>query len=174
MTDSEKTASRLRVGHLNPKKPTPFLIEPDRQTLAAIAEELGLTGLSDLRFKGQLTPAINDGWQLEGDLTAQVVQPCIVTLEPVPSRVTDHVRRLYSPHAAEPEGDEVEMPDDEVELLGRDIDLAAVMTEALALALPLYPRAAGAELDTPAEPDQDTVETRRPFAGLADLMKKGN
>jgi len=50
------------------------------------------------------------------------------------------------------------------------------MLEALQLALPLYPRAPGAELGSieaaapgsaPLEP-----EARRPFAGLADLMKE--
>ena len=33
--------------------------------------------------------------------------------------------------------------DDTIEKLGREIDLAAVMIEALSLALPLYPRADG-------------------------------
>ena len=45
-----------------------------------------------------------------------------------------------------PDGDEVEMPeDDTVEPMPEVIDLAEVAAEALALALPLYPRAPGAD-----------------------------
>ncbi|MDF3605385.1 YceD family protein [Paracoccus sp. DMF-8] len=168
MAPADKTSSRLRVAHLNPRQPTPFVLEPDAVTRNALARELGLIDLPALHFSGQIAPAMNDAWRLEGDMTARVVQPCVVTLEPVPADLHESVTRLYSPHAADPETDDAEMPDDEIERLGQYIDLAAVMAEALALALPLYPRAPGAEL-APADAD---AETRRPFAGLADLMKK--
>lgn len=169
MAPADKNNSRLRVAHLNPRQPTPFVLEPDANTRAALAQEMGLIKLPALRFAGKIAPAMNDAWKLDGNLVARVVQPCVVTLSPVPADLREPVTRLYSPHAADPDGEDAEMPDDEVEQLGQYIDLAAVMAEALALALPLYPRAAGAQLD---DPDVDEDDVRRPFAGLADLMKK--
>jgi hypothetical protein len=52
------------------------------------------------------------------------------------------------------------------------------MSEALALALPLYPRAPGAEFQEAAASAPGaaplTRESTRPFAGLADLWKKNH
>ena len=93
----------------------------------------------------------------------------MVTLAPVTTDLQEDVRRLFSPHVATPEADETEISDDETEPLGQFIDAEAIMAEALALALPLYPRAAGAHLDA-ADPEENH-EVRKPFAGLADLLK---
>ena len=119
-------------------------------------------------------PAGNDAWELTARLTARVVQPCVVTLDPVETSLSEDVRRVYSPHATSPEGDEVEMPDDEIEPLGPTIDAGAVLVEALALALPPYPRCDDAELpDAAVDPDGDGDEgARRPFQGLADLLQR--
>jgi uncharacterized metal-binding protein YceD (DUF177 family) len=62
------------------------------------------------------------------------------------------------------------MPDDTLEPLGQFIDLAAVMIEELALALPEYPRAEGAALDSAL--DEPAPDTRRPLAGLDKLLRQ--
>ena len=109
-------------------------------------------------------------------MLAEVVQPCTITLEPVTTRIKETVTRHYLADMPEPEGDEIEMPeDDTLETLTDIIDVGQVMTEALALALPLYPRAEGAELGVTvfAQPGVDplTDEAMRPFAKLADILK---
>ena len=76
-----------------------------------------------------------------------------------------------------PEGAEVEMPeDDSIEPLPATLDLGAVMIEALSLALPTFPRAAGAELGqvlaTRAGIAPMTDEDAKPFAGLGALRDK--
>lgn len=170
MTQSARTQNRYRVAQLNPRQPTIFELAPDAPARAAIAADLGLSALPALRFKGEIRPIQSDAWEVVGRLAAKVVQPCVVTLAPVKTSLNEEVHRILSPHVATPEGDEVEMGDDETEPLGQFIDVEAMMIEALTLALPLYPRAEGAELDSPGtEPDE---ETRKPFAGLADLLKK--
>ncbi|MTH78639.1 YceD family protein [Paracoccus aestuariivivens] len=169
MTQSARSHNRYRVAQLNPRQPTSFELAPDADTRAAIATELQLSALSALRFKGEIRPVQSDAWEVTGRLTAKVVQPCVVTLAPVKTSLTENVHRIFSPHVTAPEGDEVEMGDDETELLGQFIDVEAMMIETLSLALPLYPRAEGAELDTPE--DEAEEETRKPFAGLADLLK---
>ncbi|AGT07988.1 YceD family protein [Paracoccus aminophilus] len=171
MTRQNDNNTRLRVAHLNPRQPTEFRITPDAEARKALAAELDLLDLPKLDFAGAIRAKGTDAWELTGQLTARVVQPCVVTLAPVKTDLSEPVHRIYSPHAATPEGEEVEMPDEEVDLLGQFIDLRAVMIEALELALPLYPRAAGAELPADEAEDAD-AEIRRPFAGLADLLKQ--
>lgn len=169
MTTPTPLTHRLRVAHLNPRQPTPFLLQPDSATRQGIAGELGLSSLPKLAFQGEIRAEGGEGWALAGRLTATVVQPCVVTLKPVRTSLDEAVERHYSPHLAAPEGDEIEMPDETQEPLGQFIDLAAVMIEELTLALPDYPRAEGAEL-APAAPDEPPTDTRRPFAGLDRLL----
>jgi uncharacterized metal-binding protein YceD (DUF177 family) len=118
---------------------------------------------------------------LRADLTALVVQPCSVTLAPVRSRLADSTERRYQHDYVDPDADELEIPSEDTEPLPESIDVAAVAVEALALALPLYPRARGAEFGEAAfaapgiEPLKS--ETLKPFAGLAglaDKLKKSN
>jgi len=79
----------------------------------------------------------------------------------------------------DPAEDEAEMPEDEAaEPLGTTIDPAQVMAEALALALPLYPRKPDVErvvVDV-TEPGKRpmTDEDVKPFAGLAGLRDRLN
>ncbi|AUH62970.1 YceD family protein [Paracoccus zhejiangensis] len=174
MTATPSFAHRLRVAHLNPRAPNPLDLEPDAAARAAIAAELDLLDLPALRFKGEVVARGNDAWVLTCRLTARVVQPCVVTMAPVESPIDEEVRRIFSPHMTAPTEEEIEMPDDEMEPLGQFIDAGAVMIEALALALPLYPRADGAELPEAEDESEagDEDDRKKPFAGLGDLLKK--
>jgi uncharacterized metal-binding protein YceD (DUF177 family) len=177
MTDRPAYSHPLRPADLAARKPTRFSETPDTGQCADIAAELGIEAVRKLTFKGELRPAGRRDWTLEADLGATIVQACIVTLAPVTTRIEETVVRTYLSELPEPVGDEVEMPeDDTIEPLPAIIDIGAVMIEALALALPLYPRAPGAELGETAvtEPGKPvmTDEDARPFAGLADFFKK--
>ncbi|GGH19686.1 Uncharacterized metal-binding protein YceD, DUF177 family [Cribrihabitans marinus] len=167
----------LRVAQLPQNSPTPFDLQPDRAHLDGLAEALGLLGLRKLRFSGEITAQGSRDWLLTGHLGATVVQPCVVTLEPVTTRIEAPVRRLYLEDWQPPEAEEAEMPeDDEAEALGTVIDPGAVMAEALALALPLYPRKDGVGPgDTAfAAPGKEplTDDDVKPFAGLSALRDK--
>ncbi|WP_420342682.1 YceD family protein [Paenirhodobacter sp.] len=178
MTDSDAPmpwSHPVRIADLAARKPTRFDLKPDPKTRAAIAEWAGITALNALRLKGELTPKGRSDWALTAVFTAEVEQPCVVTLAPVVSGLAENVERRYLADMPEPEGDEMEMPeDDSAEPLPAVVDLATVALEALELALPLYPRATGAEFgETQAtEPgvaplkDEDT----RPFANLRSLL----
>jgi uncharacterized metal-binding protein YceD (DUF177 family) len=106
-----------------------------------------------------------------------VVQPCVVTLAPVTTRIDIDITRRYSATHVEPEADEAEMPeDDTTEALPDRLDLTAVMLEALALALPDYPRAEGAELAerqfaAPGVAPMTDADAK-PLAGLAALRDR--
>lgn len=167
----------FRVSGLSQTAPTPFDLAPGPDALAALARDLDLLALRKLRFAGEITAQGRRDWLLTGQLGATVVQPCVVTLEPVTTRIDMPVRRLFMAEMPEPDAAEVEMPeDDSAEPLGAVIDPAAVMREALALALPLYPRKPQADLGAArfTEPGKAplTDEDTRPFAGLADLRAR--
>lgn len=168
-------ALRLRVVQLNPHRPHPVDVQPDAATRAALAAEFGLIALPALHLTGALSVYGARDWQFEGRLRAEVVQPCVVTLAPVTTRIDEPVRRRWSPDVTDPEGEEVEMSDDEVDPLGTVIDLGAMLGEALTLALPAYPRAKGAALEADAEAEQGsepTDERRKPFADLSALLAR--
>lgn len=167
----QDTNTRLRTAHLSSRQANEFDLTPNAEARAKIAGELGLLDLPLLSFKGRITAAMSDAWELKAKLVAQVIQPSVVTLEPVSADIAEEVHRNFSPHVATPDGEEAEMLDDETEPLGQYIDLQTLMIEELSLALPLYPRLPGEELDE-APAAEDEAETRRPFAGLADLLQK--
>lgn len=173
-------ASSLRVADLPQNAATPFDLRPDAQMRDAIRTELDLQGLRKLSFVGDIRAQGKRDWALTGKLGATVVQPCVVTLEPVTTRIDVPVTRLYVADWTDPDEDEFEIPEgDETEPLGPEIDPATVMIEALSLALPQYPRKDGAELSgtSVTEPGKEalTDDDVKPFAGLAglrDAMKK--
>lgn len=164
----------IRMSDLKHRQPTPVTIEPDAAGRAAVAQDLGIVGVRKLRLTGTLTPLGKRDWQLDAVLGATVVQECIITLAPVTTRIEEPLVRRYLSDMANPASGEVEMPeDDSAEALPIDLDLAAVMIEALALALPPYPRAPGAEIGelSVTEPGAlaFTDDRVKPFAGLAAL-----
>jgi len=164
----------LRVADLPQNSPTSFDIRPDSAFLTSLAKDLGLRGLRKLRFSGQIEAQDRRDWHLTGTLGATALQTCVITLEPITTRIDLPVERRYLAGLETPDEPELEMPDDDnAELLSSHIDPQAVMVEALALALPQYPRKDGVELgeaiytESGQEPMRD--EDTRPFAGLADL-----
>lgn len=171
MSQNPRMQSRYRVAQLNPRQPTAFALAPDAEARAAIAQELGLLALPTLRFQGEIRPAPSDAWEVDGRMQARISQACVVTLAPVKASLDEEVHRVFSPHASTPAAEEAEMGDEDLEPLGAFIDVEAIMIEALTLALPLYPRAEGAALETADEAEPEEAG-RKPFAGLADLLKR--
>jgi uncharacterized metal-binding protein YceD (DUF177 family) len=152
-----------------------FDITPEAAEAASLARLMGATAVRKLRFRGSLTPLAPRGWALDATLGATVVQPCVVTLEPVTTRIDADVHRRFLPTAGEAVGELVFDPegeDDEVEPLGERIDLGLIATEALALALPAYPRSPGAELRAADAGEAAGDDVVKPFAALAALRDK--
>lgn len=169
--------TRFRTGGLSPRKPTRFSWVPQADERAALAKELGLLALYRLEFAGQIEPAGRDEFRLQGQLTAALDQACTVTLAPVPTKISESITRRYIAGLTFPEAEEAEMPeDDSQEPMPDTLDLVEIATEALMLALPLYPRAPGAEFaELTHAPDGATPiedEPAKPFAGLASLAAR--
>ncbi|UYV39321.1 DUF177 domain-containing protein [Rhodobacteraceae bacterium D3-12] len=178
MTD-QSASHCLRVSALSQTAQNPFDIAPNAARLGEIATTLDLLALKKVQFSGYIEADGKRDWRLEAKLGATVVQPCVVTLAPVTTRIETPVTRRFLARLPEEdvEDEEIEMPDDEsIEKLQSFIDLEAVLSEALSLALPLYPRASDAALETDrfTEPGKAPMsdDDARPFAGLKALRDK--
>lgn len=158
-------------------RPVTFDLSPDAEARAELAQSLGILGIRKLTFGGEVHPLGDVDIELEAKLGATVVQACVATLEPVVTRIDIIVLRRFVADLPEPEADEAEMPeDDTVEPLSQSIHLSDILSEALSLALPDFPRAADAPtMDFQAtEPGKTPMsdDDAKPFAGLRSLRDK--
>ena len=171
---AEKAPTQFRMADLATRKATTFDVVPDAATRTALAAELGIVDIRKLRLTGQIAPQGGKDWHLTAALGATVVQDCVVTLDPVVTRIDDPITRTYVANFEEPDAAEAEMPeDDTVEPIPAVLDLEALLSEALSLALPPFPRVAGAELGSVQFAAEGTApmtdDDAKPFAGLGAL-----
>lgn len=182
MTSSTQPAGperhSLRVADLKQSGGTRFDIRFSPADQSAAADVLKIPGVAKMRLQGRISPLGKSDWELRADVGATVKQNCVVTLVPVRTRIEEEIYRIYRQDMPDyDDGAVVELDMDENEdPLGPEIDLFALAMEAIALALPPYPRAEGAALEqtefagdgvTPMT-DEDT----KPFASLAALKDK--
>lgn len=152
------------------------------------AERERLRDICDLvevpRMEAHFTvkPWRKTGFAVKGRVSADVVQSCVVTLEPVRQSVDEEVEVHFVP-AREAEKWR-ETPDEDGEIVidpeaedppdlfeGNAIELGALAAEYFALGLDPYPRAPGVNFDAREEAEESDPERQKPFAGLKDMMK---
>jgi len=141
--------------------------EPER---APLAHRFGLLALDRLEARIRLERLPGGLLRLAADLAADVVQECVVTLEPVASRLEDSFTLLYG----EPQNGAGEVVlSGEAELVepipGSTIDIGEAVAQQLSLVLDPYPRAPGVVAPTPA-PGETKPDS--PFAALAKWKRK--
>ncbi len=184
MADKTENPTVLHLAQMPANRAHRFLVEPSAPEMAQMAEDLGILAVKKLRLEGALHPEDGGDWRLEARLGATVVQSCVVTLDPVTTRLEEDVLRKYRKDwpGVDTDQEEVEMPEDEtIDPLPDQIDLFAVIREAIALALPPYPRSTGTPLENsqfaPPGVTPLTDADAKPFAALAalrDQLKDGD
>ena len=142
--------------------------------LKALAEWAGVDEVERLSGHVRVHRQSRTSYQIETEFEADVVQNCVVTLEPVRSHIArSFTRALHlSPsirhHVDEgglvPAASVEDDAPDEIE--NTRYDLAAPLREEFALAIDSYPRAPGVEFEQPDDPG-DHEES--PFAALEKL-----
>lgn len=163
----------------------PFRFEANAEERAGLARRFDLIDVPSLEAEGIISMSDHGRRaRVEGIVRAQVVQSCVVTLEPVPGTVEESFVRTFtsSPTHSEREAvvdlDSEDPPDP---IVGGVVDVGEVVAEELGLALDPYPRAIGAELPIAPEVNGDepanvieTVENtpKSPFEALKRLVKK--
>lgn len=174
-------AFKVHVRRL-PKKGMPVRIEADAAQRAALAEAHGLVAVE--RFVADLTVRTwkADGVSVAGGVQAEIVQECVVTLDPVPARVDEEIEALFVPEGSRlavgfraAEGElhlSADGPDAPEVFAGDEIDVGALAEEFFGLGIDPYPRKAG--IDAPAQPPEEggDAEKTSPFAKLDILLRK--
>ena len=148
-------------------------VEADPAERAALARRFGLVSLDLLKAWATVFPVSRSLFRVEARFEAELVQTCVVTLDPFPVRVEDAFSALFGEGgpglAALVSGDEDEDEPEPIE--GGAIDLGETVAQHLALALDPYPRKPGASLPTEYAAGAEEAASGRvkPFAGLAAL-----
>lgn len=149
-------------------------LAPDAAERSKAAHDLGLESLPSLTAELTVRPWL-DGAEIAGRFDAVVEQLCSVSLDPfeqaLSSPIEVRVLPAGSPNAHSESGGEMEYdpdaPDPPDVLPGQDIDLAAIVTEHLALAIDPFPRKPGVAFDYAPPADASS-----PFAALQALKDR--
>ena len=169
----------MQVANLRTGSDTAFRISAEPPERAALAPYLGVDSVERLSLAGFISPWGKGGWRVRGRLVAKIVQTCVVTLEPVRSRIEEDVERVYVPAGQTPRQPEVVLlpdDDDSPDPFTDSIDPAELAVQSLSLLIDPYPRRSDAALDAgmlgsdsvPAADDG----VAKPFSGLAELMRR--
>lgn len=142
----------------------------------ALAERLKVSAVTDFSAKVTAT-RFRGGIRAQGEVRGTVVQPCVVTGDPIDQTISETIDRVFLPgHDAASEASAgaeifVNLEDDDLPdyFEGDEIDLADLVLEIFALAIDLYPRKPGAEL--PRELAGHDPAELSPFAALKALKK---
>ncbi|HEV2335793.1 MAG TPA: DUF177 domain-containing protein [Stellaceae bacterium] len=151
-------------------------MEPFRQKITATAAEradltrrFGLLALDRLSATVELARRGEDMFLLRAAFSAEFVQSCVVTLDPVGGAVSEEFTLLYGPPEMETQaGQTVE---DEIAfepLVGTAIDIGEAVAQQFSLVLPPFPRSPGATIDAEAPPADDSGPLAAALSRLAD------
>ncbi|WP_072396664.1 DUF177 domain-containing protein [Hyphomicrobium sp. CS1GBMeth3] len=140
-----------------------------------LARELDIPACEALSVAYEIKGLGKGRYRLSGTLDAGITQACVVTLEPVPARLSEPFSVELAPAGDledEPSvaGDRVvsSIPDIEPIEDGR-IDVGTIVFGVLSSALPPYPRKDGAAFDWVDPKIEAGAEATNPFAALAKL-----
>lgn len=154
--------------------------EASAEERARLAKRFDLLALDQLRAWLRLIPS-KDLFLLEARLEAHLSQACVVTLEPVPSRIVVDFSRRYGDDAALSKARaailreidiDVEAEDEPDPIENGKIDLGEAVAEELALSLDPFPRKPGASLENGPWTVQEPGSEASPFAKLSKLQDK--
>mgnify|MGYP001090661691 CR=1 FL=1 len=172
------------VLHL-PQKGVTVTIGTDEKERAALAAAHGLEAVNAFSAEFLLTPWKKDGIRLRGRVDAEIVQACVVTLEPLTSAIAEEVDTVFVPENSrlarirvDESGEmllDAEGADSPETFSGDRIDVGAVAEEFFELAIDPYPRKPG--LPDAAEPrifgeGEGGEGPVSPFAKLSDWRGK--
>lgn len=142
---------------------------------AAFAARIGVDAIETLDLDVVVRPHRGDGLSVRGRVRAEVIQTCVVTLDPVGNVIDEEVEATFRPERsirpvlvrdAEEKRDVIDAAEEADDpLVGGTVDLAEVAAEFLALGVDPYPRRPDARFESASQADPS------PFAGLSKRLK---
>ncbi len=148
-------------------------IEAEEGERARLAERLGVREIRRLEADIRLSQR-GAGFAVVAEWRSEIVQDCVVTLDPVEARLEGKEEIVFGPSDADhAPGEEIEIDPEEADppepIVGGRIDLGEVVAEQLALHVDPYPRKPGAVFEGEAAPG---AEKANPFAVLGGWGRK--
>jgi len=142
-------------------------IEASPSHCDALAARMQIPAVLALSCRFRLTAGPGATVHARGQLSARVVQTCVVSLDPFESAIEEAFAVRFVPEGEESDDLDPEAEEDEIPYQGATLDLGETAAEQLALALDPYPRRPGASLPATGE------DTSPPaFAALAALQRR--
>lgn len=144
----------------------------------ALAAALDLPAIDALTLTYRIVPGRAEPYRMTGRLSARVVQPCVVTLEPVAGTVEEDIDIVFADTPGDDgedgaEGEEkavLDGPDRELIDNGR-LPIGRIAYEVLSAGLDPYPRKDGAEFQWSDPKAADIAQAANPFAALKALKR---
>ena len=168
------TDASIRVDSM-PTEGRELQLNVDAEGREALAEQLAVSAVNALEVQLQAV-RFRGGIRVTGRLVAEIVQPSVVTLDPVVQKLDEPIDRVFLPGGQKPfidnadaevfvdlEGED--LPD---HFEGNEADMTPLIVETLALSIDPYPRNRGEQV--PEAGYGDAKES--PFARLKVLKDK--
>jgi hypothetical protein len=162
---------------------TELHFEPDVTTYEALAERYGLLAVNRLEANVLIKPWARTGFSVTGRVTGEIIQSCVVTLEPVTSLINEEIDVRLAPLSDAAKYKPRDEDDLSIDQDSRDppdfydggtIDPGSLVEEHFVIGIDPYPRKIGVAFD-PARFGLDSVleETKppSPFAALTKLKR---
>ncbi len=165
-----------------------IVIDASPEACAALAETCGIPSIDSVSAILTVTRWRKDGLAVRGTVRADVIQTCVVSLDPVAGRVEEDIACFFLPGygGSGASGDPSAPPSQDLEAAGEDadiddlvdgrLDLGALVAEHVALGLDPYPRKAGSVFkptgdaaDAGGEGRGEDTGRSSPFAALSAL-----
>lgn len=173
-------------------KPLALSIEPDDAQSTRLVRRLGVLSLDRCEAKLKISRETGHMICVEGVIEAQIRQNCVVTLEPVETKVHEDFQAWYADneqaislakvkHDRTVQLGQAEMPileerDDPESIVDGQIDVGELVTQYLSLGIDPYPHAPGVERAQGDEGESfyedESPITKNPFAALKDWKDK--
>jgi len=162
------------------KKPYRLSLEANEEERSALAKRLDLLEMASLKAEVVLNRQGGGLIHIVGSFSSDIVQKCVVTLEPVPNHVEDEFETYMAPITSKFFKD-INMDELDIDVLLQDekdfpepieneeIDVAELVTQYLSLAMDPYPRKEGVEVEIECS---DEEQDNNPFSALKGLKSE--
>jgi uncharacterized metal-binding protein YceD (DUF177 family) len=166
-SDSQEFSRFIEADNVG-AKPVERQISANGEERAALAERFELQAIDRLEAEFTLRRAGNGVIHVKGTVRGEIVQSCVVTLDPVPARIEETFAADFAAEAKGQAEEEIdfEAADPPEAIRNGHIDLGELAAEHLSLALDPYPRAPGAQLPEGPEAAEPEERPVNPFSIL--------
>ena len=158
---------KLTASLITKDSPEKIVVSASEAVRSELAERFGYLDVKVLTGKLDVRRISSACWQIKGQFTAEIIQSCVVSGEPVEEHfqfdlIERYLETLENGEEIDPMGVDVELLDNGM------IPVGEAVAQALAVHATAWPRSANAPI---LAPPPELKEQNHPFAKLSELKK---